>query len=507
MGLATLFLTLLVRALSFHPLLILMASTNGAVQALQAAFPGGQIHVRGSDDYDTLNGGYLSGLESDLKPLLIFQPSNVAEVAGFVDTIRPFATLLDCAIRGAGQQPLPGCANVDNGFTLDLALLDDITLTQDKSVVQIGAGARWGPVYKKLDALGLSVTGSRSAMGGVGGLALAGGLSFFSSREGFICDNVVNFQVVLSSGKVVNANANENRDLWIALRGGGNNFGIVTRFDLRTFEQGLLWGGNVFYFADKFPGQIDSLVSELKKPNASDQTHIMISIGHSGAMAAAFGAPIMCLNQAYYNEPVENPPVLDPFTKMTPQIDVLNSMSLKNVTAAASEQTAAAQTQVRAAYINIAVKADVATLEAISDIYTAALPPLYGVSGATLSLTLQPFPTSLLAKSDALGGNVLGLHAADGPIVSVLLLSYWEKRSDDAAVIAFMESTLAQMRADATAKGTIIPYIYMNYAFTGQDVINSYGPANKAKLQAASKKYDPIGLFQKAFPGGFKLFD
>jgi hypothetical protein len=73
----------------------------------------------------------------------------------------------------------------------------------------------------------------------------------------------------------------------------------------------------------------------------------MISIGRSGAMAAAFGAPIMCLNQAYYNEPVENPPILDPFTKITPQIDVLNSMSLKNVTAAASEQTAAAQTQVR----------------------------------------------------------------------------------------------------------------------------------------------------------------
>lgn len=155
----------------------------------------------------------------------------------------------------------------------------------------------------------------------------------------------------------------------------------------------------------------------------------------------------------------------------------------------------------------MAVKADVATLQAISDIYTAALPPLYNVAGATLSLTLQPFPVSLLAKSDASGGNVLGLHASDGPIVSVLLLSYWADRADDAAVISFMENTLAQMQADATAKGTIIPYIYMNYAFTGQDVINSYGPANKAKLQAASKKYDPIGLFQKGVPGGFKLFD
>lgn len=160
----------------------------------------------------------------------------------------------------------------------------------------------------------------------------------------------------------------------------------------------------------------------------------------------------------------------------------------------------------RAAYINLAVKADVATLQDISNIYTAALPPLSGVTGATLSLTFQPFPVSLLAKSDASGGNVLGLHATDGPIVSVLLLSYWERKDDDAAVISFMESTLEKMRASATKRGTIIPYVYMNYAFIGQDVIGSYGPANKAKLQAASKKYDPIGLFQKGFPGGFKLF-
>ena len=102
---------------------------------------------------------------------------------------------------------------------------------------------------------------------------------------------------------------------------------------------------------------------------------------------------------------------------------------------------------------------------------------------------------------------MLGLHAADGPLVSVLLLSYWEKKTDDAAVIAFMEGSLKNMRADAAARGTIVPYICMNYAFTGQDVISSYGPANKAKLRAASEKYDPVGLFQKGFPGGFKLFD
>lgn len=60
-------------------------------------------------------------------------------------------------------------------------------------------------------------------------------------------DNVLNYEIVLASGEIVNANADENRDLWLALRGGNNNFGVVTRFDFRTFPQGSFWGGSVYY--------------------------------------------------------------------------------------------------------------------------------------------------------------------------------------------------------------------------------------------------------------------
>lgn len=151
-----------------------MVSVNNAIRALQASLPGGNLYLRGTPTYETVNNGYLSGLESDLRPLLIFQPASVTEVVAFVNVIKPLAKLIPCAIRGAGQQPLPGCANVDDGITLDLALLNSVSLAQNNSIVQIGAGARWGAVYETLDPLGLSVTGSRSAVGGVGGLALAG---------------------------------------------------------------------------------------------------------------------------------------------------------------------------------------------------------------------------------------------------------------------------------------------------------------------------------------------
>jgi hypothetical protein len=149
-----------------------------------------------------------------------------------------------------------------------------------------------------------------------------------------VCDNVVNYEVVLASGEIINANSRENHDLWIALKGGGNNLGIVTRFDLRTFEQGPVYGGSIYYFGPSLHGQIDALVDEIKKPDATNETHFMISTGFAGA----FGNQIMCQNQLYYTQAVDRPAVLEPFTSVQPQIDQLNSMRLKTLPEAAKEQ-------------------------------------------------------------------------------------------------------------------------------------------------------------------------
>lgn len=221
------------------------------IEALKQALPAGKFVERGTELFEELNTSYLSTLESDIQPAYIFQPRNRKEVAIFLRAIKPFIESVKFAIRGAGCQPVPGCANIQDGITLDLNLLTGIDI-KDGSV-QIGAGERWGTVYQKLDGEELGVCGSRSAKGGIGGLALEGrgavflpssnflltqerGLSFFSSREGFICDNVLNYEIVLASGEICNANAQENADLWLALRGGGNNLGVVTSFDCKTFK-------------------------------------------------------------------------------------------------------------------------------------------------------------------------------------------------------------------------------------------------------------------------------
>lgn len=158
-------------------------------------------------------------------------------------------------------------------------------------------------------------------------------------------DNVLNYEIVLASGEIVNANTNDNRDLWLALRGGSNNFGVVTRFDFRTFPQGPFWGGSIYYFGQSFPDQIDALVAELKKDDATEDTHLMISKGFAPSL---FGPQAMCQNQVYYTQKVDQPPaVLEPFVSVVPQIDQMNSMRALTLKEAASEQATDARQQKR----------------------------------------------------------------------------------------------------------------------------------------------------------------
>ncbi|KAI6087338.1 FAD-binding domain-containing protein [Hypoxylon rubiginosum] len=490
-------------------------TSKQALDNLQQTFTGDQVALPGTEAYNRLNYEYLSIRQSEYTPSAIFEPNSAEDVAQFLRIIK--ANEAKFAIRGAGQQPLEACSNIDDGITLSLSRLADIEVKSDEGIVAVGAGATWGPVYEKVQAAGLGVGGSRSAKGGVGGLALSGGLSFFSTREGFICDNVVNLQVVLASGEIIQANATDNSDLWRALKGGGNNFGVVTRFDLRTFPQGSFWGGFIFYAVagDNYSRQVEAMVNELRKPDASDETHIMVNLGYS----KQFGGSMMGLNEIYYTGPdaasvygskgettrkASVPPMLEPFTSVENQVDSLNSLRIMTLIEGATEHAVASQEHVRCAYMNCTVRADKDTLLAAAEIYSKAIEPLKPVEGITLCLTLNGYPSSILRRTVELGGNVLGLDARES-LVSVLLLTYWKNKEDDEKIIPVLQKALGDIEKDAEHRGHKVPYVYLNYTSSFQDPFTSYGEENKRFLQEVSRRYDPRGLFQSSVPGGFKL--
>lgn len=94
---------------------------------------------------------------------------------------------------------------------------------------------------------------------GVPGLILGGGISHFASKLGWACDNVASFELVTASGVPIIVTPKAFPDLYWALRGGGNNFGIVTNFELSTFPLGQMWGGQRIYLENTFPMVLNAI--------------------------------------------------------------------------------------------------------------------------------------------------------------------------------------------------------------------------------------------------------
>jgi hypothetical protein len=128
--------------------------------------------------------------------------------------------------------------------------------------------------------------------------------------------------VVLASGEVVNANANEHQDLFKALKGGGgSNFGIITRSDFATFSQGKMWGGKFMYFPASFPSQLEELANYLNwQPDPKAQ--VRTKIGYRAQLRG-----IMCMSDPTYTKP-EKPKGFEAFTDIephVPQVDTLRA--------------------------------------------------------------------------------------------------------------------------------------------------------------------------------------
>lgn len=145
-------------------------------------------------------------------------------------------------------------------MTIDLSRLNATSYDPATNTASIEPGGRWEYVYAELVPHGVTVAGGRDGDVGVGGFLLGGGNSYYSGRVGFGCDSVVNFEVVLGNGSIINANATANPDLWRALKGGGNNFGIVTRFDMEAVPAPELFSDTRFVSYENSGAMVDAVV-------------------------------------------------------------------------------------------------------------------------------------------------------------------------------------------------------------------------------------------------------
>lgn len=234
-----------------------------------------QVLAAGESTYDSFTGAYWSAQQGALNPSCVFKPVKVLDVS----TLVLIARLYRCpfAVKGGGHAAWAGASSIEDGITVSMENFNQVNVSSNKKTVDIGPGLRWDDVYTAVEKDGLSVVGGRvsshacidwkyvylttrqMAPVGVSGLILGGGISHFSSNLGWACDNVASFDLVTASGHAINVSPTSYADLYWALRGGGNNFGIVTNFKLAAFPLGKMWGGQRVYLETSFSNVLDAI--------------------------------------------------------------------------------------------------------------------------------------------------------------------------------------------------------------------------------------------------------
>jgi hypothetical protein len=174
-------------------------------------------------------------------PACVFLPSNARDVAAAIKIVQATQTIF--SVISGGHMPVPGAQSNDGGVLISMANITTRKFNRDRSVASIGPGNRWIQVYDWTAKFGLAVAGGRYSNVGVGGLLVSGGINFFGNRFGFSVNTIVGVEVVLGSGEIVEASKSKNSDLFWALKGGSNNFGVVTRYDLFTIPITSAYGG------------------------------------------------------------------------------------------------------------------------------------------------------------------------------------------------------------------------------------------------------------------------
>jgi FAD/FMN-containing dehydrogenase len=202
----------------------------------------GRVVRPGDADYDASRRVYNAMI--DRRPGLIAYCRDVADVMHCVDFARSESLLL--AVRGGGHNG-GGLGICDGGLVLDLSGLKGIRVDPAARTVRVEGGCTWGDVDHATHAFGMATPSGIIGTTGVGGLTLGGGLGHLTRKHGLTIDNLLEADVVLADGRMVTASAEQNPDLFWALRGGGGNFGVVTSFLFRLHPVDTVVAGPTYW--------------------------------------------------------------------------------------------------------------------------------------------------------------------------------------------------------------------------------------------------------------------
>jgi len=209
-----------------------MSKVSAVVAELAAVFSG-RLVLPGEPGYEEARKVH-NGLV-DKRPAVVAQCRGMADIADAVRLGRSAG--LEVAVRGGGHN-VAGRSTTNGGLMIDLSLMRSVHVDPRRRTARAEGGVVWRELNRETQAHGLAVTGGAVGSTGVAGLTLGGGLGWLMARHGMTLDNLLSVDLVLADGRMVRASADEEPDLFWAVRGGGGNFGVAGSFEFRLHEVG-----------------------------------------------------------------------------------------------------------------------------------------------------------------------------------------------------------------------------------------------------------------------------
>ncbi|MEX0801049.1 MAG: FAD-binding oxidoreductase [Dehalococcoidia bacterium] len=449
------------------------AVSESAIQALKEDFRG-KVLLPGDAGYDSARAIFNAMI--DRRPAVIAQPADTADVQCAVRFAREHDMLV--SVKGGGHSA-QGYSVCDDGLMIDLSLMKAITVDPEARTAVAEGGVNWGEFDAATQEHGLAIPGGRVPSTGIAGLTLGSGSGWLERKLGYTVDNMTGAEVVLASGDAVHASETENADLFWGLRGGGGNFGIVTRFEYRLHPIGpIVYGGMLGFprdpavlcayrdFMEGAPDDVGGAAALITAPSAEPVPE------------PVRGMPVMGIVVCYTGKPEDGPKAIKPLLDLNPVLNMVEPMPYVAVQQMLVEGNPPGMQQ----YWKAEMYPELPD-EAIRTLIEKATPP----PSPLTTIIVQPLGGQVHRVPD--DATAMGWRASANWAVHVL--GAWEDASQNDEQIAWVRSVNEAMQPWAQ-KGT-----YLNYLMDEgeQRVKDSFG-SHYQRMVELKNKYDPTNLFR-----------
>jgi hypothetical protein len=450
---------------------------------------------------------YWSASCSALKPSCIIFPSTAAEVAAVLRVLNTNNERF--AVKSGGHSPNNYYASIDGGPLISTQRLDHVLLDPATGVIDVGPGNRLDEVAAKLQGTGWTFVGGRIGNTGVGGLMLGGGLSYMSAQYGWSASSAISYELVLANGTIVTASATSHPDLFVALKGGGNNFGVITNYKLQAHRQGQVYGGNlVFLRTPDLDAALLRAVRDFTEHNTDDKAAIIVTAERT--TVDLVDSWILFL---FYDGPESAVPpgTFTNFTSLKPLTNTLRTRTYADMMAESNWVVLKGfQVQIGTETIPLpdASNAEEVLIEGIHAHWRNVTDDALLVPGLVASIAYMPFPKRIAQAARERGQDLLDVDAdADRLLVELdyIFLSPTDYGKMERTMIETYDGIRERVvgwQAEGKLRDVYLP-LFMNYGFYRQDYWGRLKAASRELAREVAERVDPGGLF-RARTGGWK---